>query len=303
MTGDQARLLYLEHLATVRRCSAHTLEAYGRDTGRFLAFVTDHRGGVPGAAELGTLLPAEFRAWLAREAANGLSAASRARALAAVRGWLRYLERSHGIPCPGSALVTTPRGRAPLPRALGTEDAVSLPDGLGAAARTSHAAARDCALAALLYGAGLRISEALALTIGDLPPPAAPQVLRITGKGNKQRVVPLIEAVRQRMELWLRIHPRPDRAAPVFLGERGLRLNPAVAQRALRAYRRQFGLPEHTTPHALRHSFATHLLQGGADLRTIQELLGHASLSTTQRYTALDPGHLLAVWQATHPRG
>ena len=162
--------------------------------------------------------------------------------------------------------------------------------------------ARDAALFTLLYGCGLRIAEALALNVGDAPLPGSDMPLRVLGKGSKERMVPVLPIVRQAVAEWLRHHPSRDPDAPLFVGARGGRLDPAVAQRTLREFRRLAGLPEHATPHALRHSFATHLLAGGADLRSIQELLGHASLSTTQRYTAVDEAQLLDVWRRAHPR-
>jgi site-specific recombinase XerD len=163
--------------------------------------------------------------------------------------------------------------------------------------------ARDTGLFTLLYGCGLRIAEALALNVGDIPPPTAREpVLRIRGKGRKERLVPLLPAVHEALAGWLAVHPAPAAGNPLFIGTKGKRLNPGVAQRNLRAFRRASALPEHATPHALRHSFATHLLEGGGDLRSIQELLGHASLSTTQRYTNVDTRQLMAVWRKAHPR-
>jgi integrase/recombinase XerC len=155
----------------------------------------------------------------------------------------------------------------------------------------------------LLYGCGLRIAEALALNVRDAPGPGKDEPLRVVGKGSKERIVPVLPVVREAIAAWLRLHPGAAPEAPLFLGSRGKRLDPAVAQRTLRQYRRLNGLPEHATPHALRHSFATHLLAGGADLRSIQDLLGHASLSTTQRYTSVDEAQLLDVWRKSHPRG
>jgi integrase/recombinase XerC len=195
-----------------------------------------------------------------------------------------------------------------VPRALSPEAAKEIASGIGAvhdpdrAMRPAMQAARDVALFTLLYGCGLRISEALGLDVRDAPLPGSDAALRIRGKGGKERLVPVLPAVRRAMAEWLPHHPdhRPD--SPLFLGARGARLDPAVAQRALRHWRRLAGLPEHATPHALRHSFATHLLGGGADLRAIQELLGHASLSTTQRYTRVDQAALLETWRKAHPR-
>jgi integrase/recombinase XerC len=173
---------------------------------------------------------------------------------------------------------------------------------IGEATDDAAMAARDTALFCLLYGSGLRIAEALALNVADAPLEGSEAMLRVTGKGAKERIVPVLPAVRLAMAVWLRQHPRRQPDAPLFLGARGERLNAGVAQRTLRNFRRLNGLPEHATPHALRHSFATHLLAGGADLRSIQDLLGHASLSTTQRYTSVDAARLVEVWQRTHPR-
>ena len=303
VTVEAVRLAYLAMLAGQRRASAHTVTAYDADTRRFLAFLTAHGGGEPSLADLGALRVTDFRAWLAHEAARGQGAASRGRHLAAVRGFFRYAERHHGLACPQLALVASPRAQKPLPRALPEDEATALPEGMAANARDPGLGLRDAALMALLYGAGLRISEALALSWRDVPGPGGEGVLRVTGKGRKTRLVPVIAPVLARLAAWRAAHPAPLPAMPVFVGARGGRLNPAVAQRALREYRRLAGLPEHATPHSLRHSFATHLLTDGADLRTIQELLGHASLSTTQKYTALNEGELLAVWRRTHPKG
>ncbi|MBR0654412.1 tyrosine recombinase XerC [Plastoroseomonas arctica] len=308
MTGDQALSAYLGFLASERRASPHTLEAYQRDIATFLGFLTQHLGQTPDLAALGTLKPTDFRAFLAQRAADGLAAASRARALAAVRGFLRHLTRRHGMAALPLAAMRGPRPKPPVPRALNAADAKDITTRIGSRydpARHPLAplqAARDVALFTLLYGAGLRIAEALALNIRDAPLPGSDASLRITGKGGKERIVPILPVIRDAMAAWLahRAGAAPD--APLFIGARGDRLDPAVAQRSLREYRRLAGIPEHATPHALRHSFATHLLGGGADLRAIQELLGHASLSTTQRYTAVDAVALLETWRRAHPR-
>ena len=294
---------YLAWLTNERRAATLTVEAYARDLRGFLAFVTRHLGGEPSLADLGRLSQADLRAWLASEAEAGKGNRTRARHLAALRGFFRHLSRRHGITNPAPGLIGTPRVRPTAPRALSPEAALDISHHAGDAAITPIAEARDEALFTLLYGGGLRISEALALNVRDAPLPDGEGALRVTGKGSKQRLAPVLPAVREAIAAWLRLHPRrgePD--APLFVGARGERLNPGVAQRALRAYRRLAGLPEHATPHALRHSFATHLLAGGADLRSIQELLGHASLSTTQIYTAVDETQLLAVWRKTHPK-
>ena len=198
------------------------------------------------------------------------------------------------------SLIVRPRPRPPLPKALTPEDAKAVAQDIGEASDTAFQQARDAALMTLLYGAGLRINEALQLNVGDLP--AADDALRVTGKGSKQRIVPLLPVVREAIAAWLQLHPNPGRGEPLFIGARGERLNAGVAQKALRDFRRLANLPEHATPHALRHSFATHLLANGADLRSIQELLGHASLSTTQRYTDVDTAQLMEVWRQAHPR-
>lgn len=308
MLGMQALTDWLATLAEERRASPHTLEAYRADLSLFLGFLTRHLGEEPDLSALGALRPADLRAFLAQRAAQGDGNTTRARRLAALRGFLRRLARRHGQPITALAGLRGPRAAKPVPRALTPADARQAVSGIGAAHDPDRAeqprmqAARDVALFTLLYGCGLRIAEALALNVADAPLPGASAALRVTGKGNKQRLVPVLPAVRTAMAAWIAEHPEPKPDAPLFLGARGGRLDAAVAQRSLRLWRRLAGLPEHATPHALRHSFATHLLGGGADLRAIQELLGHASLSTTQRYTSVDATALLATWRAAHPR-
>jgi len=279
------------------------VEAYAADLAGFLGFLTRHLGDEPDLAALADLRAADLRAWLAAEAGEGRGNATRARHLSAVRSFFRWLARRHGVSNPQVRLLATPRAKRPLPRALAPQDARAVAEDIGEMSDSAAVQARDVALFTLLYGCGLRIAEALALNVADAPREGTEAPLRVRGKGNKERIVPVLPVVRQAVSAWLRHHPRPDPAAPLFLGVRGGRLDPAVAQRTLRAFRRLSGLPEHATPHALRHSFATHLLAGGADLRSIQELLGHASLSTTQRYTSVDTDRLMDVWRQTHPRG
>jgi len=291
---------FLTWLGAERRAAAKTLETYGRDVRDFLAFCAEHTGEAPGYKSLGRLAAADFRAFLAAVAKDGAGNATRARKLSAIRTFFRFLKLRHGVDNTALMLISRPRAKRPLPRALSPEDAREVAEDIGEGEDSPAAQARDTALMMLLYGAGLRISEALALNVGDLP--AADDALRVTGKGSKQRIVPLLPAVRQALAGWLALHPNPGREEPLFTGARGGRLNPGVAQRSLRNFRRLAGLPEHATPHALRHSFATHLLAGGADLRAIQELLGHASLSTTQRYTDVDTTQLMNVWRKAHPR-
>ncbi len=292
---------FLAYLSQERRASPLTVAAYGRDLRFFIAFLTGHLGGAPTATDLVALREADLRAWLAAEAAAGRGNRTRARHLSALRSFFRYLARRHGIDITAARLLATPKIAPPLPKALAPAQARAVAEDIGEASDDAATQARDTALFTLLYGCGLRIAEALALNVADAPRAGRP--LLVTGKGGKQRLVPVLAAVAQAVSLWLALHPRgADGAAPLFVGAQGGRLNAGVAQRVLRHYRRAAGLPEHATPHALRHSFATHLLEGGADLRSIQDLLGHASLSTTQRYTAVDGARLLSVWRATHPK-
>jgi len=302
MTGQEAARAFLDWFAAERRGAPLTVEAYGGDLAVFLGFLTNHLGAEPDLAALAALRQADLRAWLAFLAENGLSNASRARRLSAVRSFFRYLARRHGVTNPSLSLLSRPRVRPPVPRALTKTDARTVTDDIAQMSDSTALSARDTALFTLLYGCGLRIGEALSLDVRDAPLPGRTEALRVLGKGGKERIVPVLPAVRTAMAAWLRQHPDPAPDAPLFLGARGARLDAAVAQKVLRDFRRLNGLPEHATPHALRHSFATHLLAGGADLRSIQDLLGHASLSTTQRYTSVDEAALLAVWQRAHPR-
>jgi len=296
-----ARAWY-RHLADERRMSPHTLAAYRRDLAAFLDFLIEHRGAPPDLAALAALRPADFRSWLARRAGDGLAASSTARALAVVRGFFRHLDREGLVANPALAALRTPRQPHRVPRPLSPGQARALPE--AAAARDTWIGKRDRALFTLLYGAGLRIGEALALNRSDLPPPSAGDAtLVISGKGGKQRLAPLLDVVRAAIDDYLAACPHGrDGAGPLFRGARGARLDAGVAQRQLRRLRGALGLPENATPHSLRHSFASHLLAAGGDLRTIQELLGHASLSTTQRYTEVDAQSLLAVYDKAHPR-
>ncbi|MBL6459012.1 tyrosine recombinase XerC [Belnapia sp. T6] len=299
---------YLDWLARERRASPHTVEAYGLDLRDFLGFLTGHLGEEPDLAALGALRPADLRAFLAARARDGAGNATRARQLAAIRGFLRYLAKTAGLAPLALANIRGPRTKPPVPRALTPDQAKEVAAHTGSIHQPGHAehpaeqAARDVALFTLLYGCGLRIAEALALNVRDAPRPGSQAALRVLGKGGKERLVPVLPAVRQAIAEYLALRGDPPPEAPLFRGARGARLDPAVAQRAMRQYRRLAGLPEHATPHALRHSFATHLLGGGADLRAIQELLGHASLSTTQRYTRVDAAALLETWRRAHPR-
>ena len=303
MLAEPARLEFLDWLARERRASAHTVTAYARDVRAFLDFLTRHLGGEPDLAALGRLRAADLRGWLASEAVAGAGNATRARHLSAVRTFFRFLARRHAVANPQVKLLASPRARKPLPKALTVADALSVGRDIGEESDAACIQARDEALFSLLYGSGLRIAEALALDVREAPRPGSDAMLTVTGKGSKQRIVPVLPAVREAMAAWLALHPDPRPGSPLFLGARGERLNPGVAQRTMRNFRRHHGLPEHATPHSLRHSFATHLLAEGADLRSIQDLLGHASLSTTQRYTDVDTARLMEVWRRSHPRG
>jgi len=301
LIGDTAAALadWLAHLADERRLSPHTVAAYRRDTLAMLAFVAEHRGGPVALADLAGLGIADLRSWLARRAARGYARASTMRAMAAVRTFFRFLDRRELVHNPALAAVRTPRLPRTLPRPLTPEAAGAVVAAAPEIAREAWIGKRDRALFALLYGAGLRIGEALALSRRDL---AGAGALTILGKGGKQRRVPILAAVHGAIADYLAAAPAGPPNGPLFLGARGGPLNPGVAQRAMRGLRAYLGLEATATPHSLRHSFATHLLAAGGDLRTIQELLGHASLSTTQRYTAVDSETLLATYRAAHPR-
>jgi len=314
MMADAACVAFLDWLRDERRASARTVEAYGGDLRRFVGFVTGHIGGEPDLAALGALSLSDFRAWLAHESERGMkprpghrpptrdqAIRTRARRVSSVRAFFRWLARRHDIQNDAPGLLATPRIKATVPRPLPVAQALEAPDGIASLGHTPLARSRDRALFMLLYGTGLRISEALGLDVADLDQ-AGRGVLRVRGKGGKERMVPLVPLVMQALALWRSEHPSPVPDAPAFPGVRGGRLQAGVAQKAMREWRGLAGLPDHATPHALRHSFATHLMEGGADLRAIQELLGHASLSTTQRYTLADEARLLDVWSRAHPR-
>lgn len=288
-------------LVAERAYAAHTCSAYGEDVVAFLTFMTDHLGGVLTLASLMDLKASDFRAWLADHHMKGHEKSSTARALSAVKNFYRFLDRQgYGH----NALIQTmraPRRAKILPRPMNQRDALESLD-LPAAVHTEPwVAARDGAIFALMYGCGMRISEVLSLNQKDIP---LPETLVITGKGGKQRTIPVLAAVGDRVAAYCALIPFScGPQDPLFFGARGKRLNPAIVQKTMRHIRALLGLPDSITPHALRHSFATHLLGDSSDLRTIQELLGHASLSTTQRYADVDTAHLNAVYKRAHPRG
>ena len=286
-------------LADERRASAHTLAAYERDVTAFLGFIADHRGAEPNLAELGALSAADFRAYLASRAAATMRS-STARALSAVRGFFRFLERRGLAENPALATVKTPKLPKSLPKPLSVEDA-DLALAAAEAADARWIGLRDKAILMLLYGCGLRLSEALGLTGREAP--VKPETLTVTGKGRKTRQLPVLPAVAEAVAAYIDACPyRLAAGDKLFRGVRGGPLNPRLVQKRMEELRRELGLPETASPHALRHSFATHLLGAGGDLRAIQELLGHASLTTTQRYTAIDAERLIAVYDKAHPR-
>lgn len=299
-TLRQAIDAWMDWLEAERRASPHTVAGYARDLAAFLGFLCGHVGGEPDLDTLGSLSAADVRAYLAARTGEGLSRPSQARAMSTLRGFFKFLDRSGRLSNQAISTVRSPRPPRTLPRPLAEDEALDALETIGELQDEPWLAARDLALFTLLYGCGLRLGEALALNVGDAP---AGEAMRITGKGAKQRLVPVLPIVREAIADYLARRPF-DRsaAAPLFVGARGKRLNPGVVQRQMRRLRALLGLPESATPHALRHSFATHLLAKGGDLRTIQELLGHTSLVTTQRYTQVDASHLAAVHAKAHPR-
>ncbi len=300
--ADAAALItaWLTNLGAERRASRHTVDGYGREIGFFIRFLAGHLGGAVRRRDLADLKVADFRAYLAERRQAGLTSRSLARALSALRTFFRYAARTADLHNPAIAAVRAPKAAKSLPRPLDVADAQAVVNSAGDLEDEPWIAARNIALLTLLYGCGLRISEALGLNRGDI---AAGDTLRVLGKRNRQRVVPVLPVVRQAIDAYLKMCPLALPAeGPLFIGARGGRLNPGVAQKLMRDLRGLLGLPPSATPHALRHSFATHLLAGGGDLRTIQELLGHANLSTTQHYTDVEMAQLLTVYESAHPR-
>jgi integrase/recombinase XerC len=292
--------LWQRDLGSVRRLAPRTLEAYGRDLGQFVEFLAGHTGGAVSFATLGEMRPADLRAFMARRREDGIEPRSLARSLSAIKSFFRFLEREGLFSTEALNTIRTPRARKSLPKALTVLEAKATIATTGELEDRPWVAARDIAVLSLCYGAGLRISEALSLSRADLES----QTLRVTGKGGKTRMVPLIEPVRQAVEAYIELCPfKLGPSQPVFRGVKGGVLSPRLIQMRMAHLRGALGLPPSATPHALRHSFATHLLGRGGDLRAIQELLGHASLSTTQIYTAVDTDRLLDAYRAAHPRG
>lgn len=299
-SGDELKGAWLSTLAHERRASANTLRAYGDDLSRFLSFLNEHFGSAANEHALARVAPADIRAFITDRRADGLGARGVQRALAAVRSFYRYLSCENVLDNPASRSVRTPRVKRGLPRPLSENDAARTLDEAGEH-NVEWLAARDVALLTLLYGAGLRISEGLSLRRGDVP---LMRTLNILGKGGKERSVPILPAVADAIAVYAAKIPFPGaRDTALFLSRRGKPMSPREAQALMQRLRGKLGLSERATPHALRHSFATHLLANGGDLRSVQELLGHASLSTTQTYTEVETSRLMDIYKHAHPRG
>lgn len=298
-TLKRLRAEWLAELSAIRRLSPKTVEAYTRDLDQLMAFLSGHIGGTVDLPDLKTLRPADLRAFLAARHRDGVGSSSLARGLSGIKSFFAHLERNGVMALEALSVIRTPKRPPTLPRALTVTEAKSAIDAVEDLEDHPWVAARDTAVIALCYGAGLRISEALALTRRDLDG----QSLRVVGKGGRVRLVPLIAAVREAISQYLKLCPFALSASePMFRGVKGGPLSPRLIQLRLEALRGALGLPTSATPHALRHSFATHLLGRGGDLRAIQELLGHASLSTTQIYTHVDTERLLEAYAKAHPR-
>ncbi|AQX21968.1 tyrosine recombinase XerC subunit [Bartonella sp. CDC_skunk] len=297
-----ARKNWLDHLTQTCRMALHTAVAYERDTRQFLFFLCQHLGYQPTLDDLADLRVADLRAYLAYRRTQNISARSLSRNMASLRSFFNYLSREKLVNVPAAKLVRTPKHPKSLPKPLTIESALRIVKEENQQETEPWIIARNTAILILLYGCGMRISEALALTPEQFADPSI-KSLSVTGKGGKTRLIPLIPIVHKAIENYLKCCPYPlVNTQPIFLGVRGKPLQPAIIQRTVQNLRARLGLPETTTPHALRHSFATHLLSRGGDLRTIQELLGHACLSTTQIYTHIDTNHLLEIYQKAHPR-
>ena len=291
-------------LAHERRISNHTLDAYSRDLGSFLRFTAEHLGYAPGLQDLRALEPVDFRGFLADRQTRGLARSSTARAMSTLRNFFKFIERQGLVENAAIGGIRTPKVPRSVPKALDEVDALETVSVIEDLSEEPWIGKRDAAVLFLLYGCGLRIGEALGLDRDQVAEPGdAMDTIVVTGKGDKQRLVPVLPVVAEALGDYIDACPH-DLAldGPLFVGKRGKRLSARMIQRQMGRVRALLGLPETATPHALRHSFATHLLAGGGDLRTIQELLGHASLSTTQRYTEVDAGRLKSVYDGAHPR-
>jgi integrase/recombinase XerC len=301
---DRAVNAWFVYLMTERQLAAHTVEAYRRDLSQFLGFLSGHCGRRPDLKLLFSLSARDVRAFLAARRAQDVGSRSLSRTLSALRMFYRFLERRGLGKNDAIRAVSLPKLPHSVPKPLTAPKATALVDGadIAQADAPDWILARDTAVLTLLYGSGLRISEALSLRVKDAPVKGR-DMLRVTGKGSKTRVVPVLQVTRQAIERYLKLCPAKLASDdPLFIGARGKQLSPRIIQLRVAKARAALGLPETATPHALRHSFATHLLGAGADLRAIQELLGHASLSTTQGYTEVDRAHLLKAYESAHPR-
>lgn len=300
MNAAQAFQAWRENMTHVRRLSTKTVEAYTHDVGGFLQFLHQHRGEDIDLAALKDVVAGDVRGWLAIRRQDGLGPRGVARAVSALRTFYQFMEKQGWVENVSIRRVRPPKLPPSIPKPVSISGAQALIEEAEILGGEAWVAARNVAILTLLYGAGLRISEALALNRSALP---LAEAIIITGKGNKQRVVPILPEARDAIDAYVRLCPfGAVKEDPVFFGARGKRLHPRIVQGLMQHLRRALGLPESATPHALRHAFATHLLAAGGDLRAIQELLGHASLSTTQRYTSVDETHLLSVYERAHPR-
>jgi integrase/recombinase XerC len=291
---------WLDHEKSLKGSAENTVTAYAGDVTEFLAFITGHKGESQGLGALSKITISDMRAWMANSRGAGVGPRSLARKLSAVKVFYRWLAAREGFEPTAVLLTRSPKFTKKLPRPLAIDAARDMIETVEMQSLEPWVAARDAAVVTLLWGCGLRISEALALKGIDAP---LPQVMRIIGKGGKERIVPVVDAARAAVEAYVKACPHMlTDDGPLFRGVRGGVLSPRAIQKAMASARMQLGLPATATPHALRHSFATHLLNAGGDLRTIQELLGHASLSTTQAYTAIDTARLLDVYDNAHPK-
>jgi len=289
-----------EYLVSERRLSLLTADSYLEDLKEFFTFLLDALGKEVDLKDLENLKITDFRAFLAWRADQKISKASIARGVSALKNFFRFLMREGLAENKAIMSIRSARPNKILPHPLSAKQAQDFLKYTRTLAKETWQGERDVALFTLMYGAGLRIAEALSLNIGHIPMNSDAMV--ITGKGSKQRLIPLLPAVKKAIQKYLAVHPCPTPDAPLFVGARGDRINPGVVQRTVRQIRYAMNLPDTVTPHALRHSFATHLLQGGGDLRSVQELLGHSSLSATQRYTEITMQDLDRVYKKAHPR-
>lgn len=290
-------LAFEKYLRTEKQYSVHTLRAYQNDLWGFLHFLQEYLGKEVCANDLKELKVTDFRSWIAFIHGKSLSKTSLARKVSVIKSFFSYLSKTHHLQNEAIKHIRAPKTPKTLPRALAQEETTTLFEHIGENHKLEWVKQRDMALFTLLYGTGLRISEALNLNEQDIK---NTKFLRVYGKGKKERLVPFLPFIQTELQKYLSI--KPFKTPPLFVGIRGKRLSQSVAQKNLRDLRRRLNLPETITPHALRHSFATHLLEGGGNLRTIQELLGHSSLSTTQRYTSITTNTLRAVFEKSHPR-